>query len=251
MSKPNEFSPGLLLRGFTVPALLRNFKLVAFGIDSVMLYPGTEELVDALNKAGVMVQLAIGEIMDADEKLNLFLTACREAGITPAQCIVVGRADHDLPMLRMAGLSVAYRAAPAVAAEAMVCIESGGLDRLLEVLALHVADAPPGLDLSVLEKLVNHDEAKFRKFALLFMDSVETVMKAVDDAIAQHDLAALAAMGHRAKSTAMNIGATQFSAQCLLLEQTAKANDPAAIEVARTLRPLFATICQAIALRLA
>lgn len=251
MNKPSEFTPGLLLRGFTAPALLSNFKLVVFGIDSVILYPGTEMLVDALKKAGIKVQFAIGEVSDAGEKLALFMTACRDENITPAQCIVVGRADHDLPILRLAGLSVAYRAAPAVANETMVCIESGGLDRLLEVLTLHEADAPAGLDLTVLENLVGKDEAKFKKFALLFVDSVETVMKSVDDAIAHNDLATLAAMGHRAKSTAMNIGATEFSAQCLLMEKTAKENDPAAIEVAQSLRPLFTTICLAIGKRLA
>jgi phosphoserine phosphatase len=37
-------------------------------------------------------------------------------------------------MMGLAGLSVAYHAKPAVRAQAMVSIESGGLDRLLEVL---------------------------------------------------------------------------------------------------------------------
>jgi phosphoserine phosphatase len=37
-------------------------------------------------------------------------------------------------MMREAGLSVAYHAKPAVRAQAMVAINEGGLDRLLEVL---------------------------------------------------------------------------------------------------------------------
>ena len=40
----------------------------------------------------------------------------------------------DLPMMGEAGLSVAFHAKPRVRAEAMVAINAGGLDRLLEVL---------------------------------------------------------------------------------------------------------------------
>jgi MFS family permease len=55
-------------------------------------------------------------------------------GITPAQCIAVGDGSNDIPMMQAAGLSVAYHAKPRVRAEAKVCINEGGLDRLLEVL---------------------------------------------------------------------------------------------------------------------
>ena len=55
-------------------------------------------------------------------------------GIAPAQCIAMGDGANDLPMMGVAGLSVAYHAKPAVREQAMVSIEQGGLDRLLEVL---------------------------------------------------------------------------------------------------------------------
>ena len=45
----------------------------------------------------------------------------------------MGDGANDLPMMGLAGLSVAYHAKPAVRAQAMVSIEEGGLDRLLEV----------------------------------------------------------------------------------------------------------------------
>jgi phosphoserine phosphatase len=45
----------------------------------------------------------------------------------------MGDGANDLPMMGVAGLSVAYHAKPAVRAQAMVAINSGGLDRLLEV----------------------------------------------------------------------------------------------------------------------
>ena len=56
-------------------------------------------------------------------------------GISPEQCIAMGDGANDLPMMGAAGLSVAYRAKPRVREQAMVAINEGGLDRLLEVLA--------------------------------------------------------------------------------------------------------------------
>ena len=53
--------------------------------------------------------------------------------------------------------------------------------------------------MSVLEKMVGNDPAKFKKFALLFISSLEDVLQQIDDAIVRRDMAALAAMGHRAR----------------------------------------------------
>jgi phosphoserine phosphatase len=54
-------------------------------------------------------------------------------GIEPHECIAVGDGANDLPMMGVAGLSVAYHAKPKVREQAMVAISEGGLDRLLEV----------------------------------------------------------------------------------------------------------------------
>jgi HPt (histidine-containing phosphotransfer) domain-containing protein len=99
------------------------------------------------------------------------------------------------------------------------------------------------LDLSVLDTLANHDAAKIRKYSQLFIASLEDVLAQVDEGITRGDCALLRAMGHRAKSTALNIGATSFSTQCLLMEQAATSNDAAAaIALAQTLRPMFQRI---------
>ena len=45
----------------------------------------------------------------------------------------MGDGANDLPMMGVAGLSVAYHAKPAVRAQAHIAITQGGLDRLLEV----------------------------------------------------------------------------------------------------------------------
>jgi phosphoserine phosphatase len=75
-----------------------------------------------------------GDICDGDAKRDKLLDCCRTMGISPAQAIAVGDGANDLPMMRVAGLSVAYRAKPAVREEAMLRIDEGGLDRLLELL---------------------------------------------------------------------------------------------------------------------
>jgi phosphoserine phosphatase len=67
------------------------------------------------------------------------LSTCADLGITPAQAIAMGDGANDLPMMQLCadagGLSVAYHAKPKVRAQAMVAVNTGGLDRLLQVFA--------------------------------------------------------------------------------------------------------------------
>jgi phosphoserine phosphatase len=83
---------------------------------------------------GRMVDQAWGDICDGDEKRRMLIQTCARWGFAPHQAIAMGDGANDLPMMGAAGLSVAYHAKPAVRAQAMVSIEEGGLDRLLEVL---------------------------------------------------------------------------------------------------------------------
>ena len=83
---------------------------------------------------GRMVDQPWGDICDGDEKKRMLLSTCAELQIDPRQAIAMGDGANDLPMMGAAGLSVAYHAKPAVRAQAQVAINSGGLDRLLEVL---------------------------------------------------------------------------------------------------------------------
>ncbi len=83
---------------------------------------------------GRMVDQPWGDICDGEEKRTMLLQTCAQMGIAPAQAIAMGDGANDLPMMGAAGLSVAYHAKPAVRAQAMVAINEGGLDRLLEVL---------------------------------------------------------------------------------------------------------------------
>ena len=83
---------------------------------------------------GHMVDQPWGDICDGAEKRRTLLEVASLLGIEPSQCIAMGDGANDLPMMGVAGLSVAYHAKPAVRAQAMVAINEGGLDRLLEVL---------------------------------------------------------------------------------------------------------------------
>src|ERR671912_2425442 len=83
---------------------------------------------------GRMVDQPWGDICDGEEKRKMLLETCKQLGISPKQAIAMGDGANDLPMMGEAGLSVAYHAKPKVREQAMVAINSGGLDRLLEVL---------------------------------------------------------------------------------------------------------------------
>ena len=157
-----------LLKGVSVVSMERVYT------ERLQLNPGATELVAACKKAGMKVLLVSGGftffadrvaarlgidyaksnqlealdgvltgqlldqpwgvICDGEEKRKTLLETCTLLGIEPSQAIAMGDGANDLPMMGAAGLSVAYHAKPKVREKAMVAINSGGLDRLLEVL---------------------------------------------------------------------------------------------------------------------
>ncbi|MDQ3060999.1 MAG: phosphoserine phosphatase SerB [Pseudomonadota bacterium] len=83
---------------------------------------------------GKLVDQPWGDICDGEEKRRMLVQTCAELGINPLQAIAMGDGANDLPMMGVAGLSVAYHAKPKVRVQAMVAINEGGLDRLLELM---------------------------------------------------------------------------------------------------------------------
>ena len=83
---------------------------------------------------GRMVDRPWGDICDGAEKRRVVLEVCELMGISPGQAIAVGDGANDLPMMAVAGLSIAYHPKPAVREVALISIMSGGMDRALEVL---------------------------------------------------------------------------------------------------------------------
>ena len=84
---------------------------------------------------GRLVDQAWGDIVDGAEKKRVLLEVCELMGVSPAQTIAVGDGANDLPMMGMAGLSIAYHPKPAVREHAMIAIMAGGMDRALELLS--------------------------------------------------------------------------------------------------------------------
>ena len=82
---------------------------------------------------GQLVDQPWGDICDGAEKRKKLLETCADMGISPKQSIAMGDGANDLLMMGVAGLSVAYHAKPKVREQAMVSIQEGGLDRLLEI----------------------------------------------------------------------------------------------------------------------
>ena len=79
-------------------------------------------------------------IVDATTKEVTLLSAIDELGIDPAATLAVGDGANDLPMIRRAGLGVAYHAKPIVAAEAGVRIDHNDLTALLYIQGIAPAE---------------------------------------------------------------------------------------------------------------
>jgi phosphoserine phosphatase len=84
---------------------------------------------------GGLVDQPWGDIVDGEQKRLTLLETCASLGISPKQTIAVGDGANDLPMMGVAGLSIAYHAKPKVREQAMLSITDGGMDRALEAFA--------------------------------------------------------------------------------------------------------------------
>jgi phosphoserine phosphatase len=83
---------------------------------------------------GRLVPRPWGEIVDGAEKRRVLLEVAELMGIAPELAIAVGDGANDLPMMGVAGLSIAFHPKPAVLQQAMLSITRGGMDRALGVL---------------------------------------------------------------------------------------------------------------------
>jgi phosphoserine phosphatase len=84
---------------------------------------------------GALVPRPWGDVVDGTEKRRVLLEVAELMGISPAQTIAVGDGANDLPMMAVAGLSIAFHPKPAVLQQAMLSITQGGMDRALGLLA--------------------------------------------------------------------------------------------------------------------
>jgi phosphoserine phosphatase len=91
-------------------------------------------------EAGRLAGVVEKPIVDAETKEATLRAALAERALPVEAALAVGDGANDLPMLRYAGLGVAYRAKPVVAAEADARIEHGDLTALLYAQGIARAD---------------------------------------------------------------------------------------------------------------
>ena len=99
------------------------------GIDHV--HANELEIVD-----GRITGRVSGEIIDGPRKASLLQEIAAREGIDLEQVVAVGDGANDLPMLRLAGLGIAFHAKPIVRATARQSISTIGLDGILYLLGL-------------------------------------------------------------------------------------------------------------------
>lgn len=146
-----EISPGLSVRGIEPPLALRDFRLIAFDMDSTLInIECVDEIADAAGRkaevAAITEAAMRGEITDYKESLRRRVALLK--GVTEAQVAEVYRerlrlnpgAAELVLAAKAAGLKVllvsggfTYFAERQALAQARVAIDAGGLDRLLEV----------------------------------------------------------------------------------------------------------------------
>lgn len=75
-------------------------------------------------------------IVDGARKAELLQAIATSEGLSLEQCIAVGDGANDLPMLRLAGLGIAFRAKPVVRSGADHSISALGLDGILYLIGV-------------------------------------------------------------------------------------------------------------------
>jgi len=90
---------------------------------------------------GVVTGEVRTEIIDGARKAHYLRVIARREGLSMDQVIAVGDGANDLPMLRLAGLGIAFRAKPIVRQSARQAISTLGLDGILYLLGVRDRDA--------------------------------------------------------------------------------------------------------------
>lgn len=82
---------------------------------------------------GKLTGRLIGEIVDAQGKAQALVRVREALGLERAQVIGIGDGANDLPFLKESGVSIAFRAKPAVREETTHCLDYVGLDGVLNL----------------------------------------------------------------------------------------------------------------------
>jgi len=92
---------------------------------------------------GVVTGRVVPPIVNGERKAALLGDIARGEGISLEQVVAVGDGANDIPMLKAAGMGIAYRARPLVRESAPHSISRLGLDGLLYLIGVRDRDLPP------------------------------------------------------------------------------------------------------------
>lgn len=87
-----------------------------------------------------------GRIVDAERKAEFLQEIAAQEGIDLRQVIAVGDGANDLPMLRVAGLGIAFRAKPIVRERAGNALSVAGLDGILYLIGVRDRETLDAID---------------------------------------------------------------------------------------------------------
>lgn len=124
------YKTAILSGGFTFFGKVLQERL---GIDH--LHANTLDIRD-----GVATGEVIPPIVDGAGKAERLTEIAAREGLSLEQCIAVGDGANDLPMLRLAGLGIAFRAKPLVRSSARQSISAMGLDGILYLIGVRDRD---------------------------------------------------------------------------------------------------------------
>jgi len=124
------YKTAILSGGFTFFGRVLQQRL---GID--YLHANTLDMRDGVVTGDVVLPIVDGAI-----KAACLETIAASEGFSLEQCIAVGDGANDLPMLRLAGLGIAFRAKPLVRSSANQSISAMGLDGILYLIGVRDRD---------------------------------------------------------------------------------------------------------------
>lgn len=91
---------------------------------------------------GLLTGRVTGPIVDGPRKAELLREIAQREQIRLEQVIAIGDGANDLPMLRLAGLGIAFHAKPVVRESARQSISTLGLDATLYLMGIKDTETP-------------------------------------------------------------------------------------------------------------
>lgn len=125
------YKTAIISGGFTYFGEYLKAKL---GVDYVIA--NELEIADGKLTGGV-----VGDIVDGEKKAECLAALASREGIRLEQVVAVGDGANDLPMLRRAGLGIAFRAKPVVKQSARNALSTVGLDGILYLIGVRDREA--------------------------------------------------------------------------------------------------------------